>query len=194
VEIVGTWSDTEAAFGKLLGQLLHAEDRVAVALYLGLSSPEARRAALESAAKFALASDAEAADLFDLVTRATRSVRGRRNDLAHGLWGVSPELPDALLWSDQRAELLRDGKVRDYFKEASSGQSSRRSLMDVLDEDVQVYRLADLGADLADARDAYNAVYYLRLHLGGQTQLKDSIQNLPLIRRALQSKPAKDAK
>lgn len=65
-------------------------------MYLRLNNAEARRSVLDAAASTTLSTDDYT--LFALTMKAIKPIRDRRNDFAHGFWGITAELPDALLW------------------------------------------------------------------------------------------------
>jgi hypothetical protein len=96
MESIACWAHVDVGLGGLLANLLKLDAGIGIAMFFGLSGGETRRSALEAAARKALNSDDFA--LFARVSRAINSARDRRNNFAHGLWGVSDELPDALLW------------------------------------------------------------------------------------------------
>jgi hypothetical protein len=136
--VLTSWSHTEAAFGRFLAICLHTDSSAGVAMYLSLSGAEARRSALSAAAHKTLPPDK--IELFELVTKAIRPVRDRRNDFAHGLWSYSDELPDALLWESADDEIENFEKIQ-----KRSGSTGTK---------IMVYTKADLLRDLKDAQQA----------------------------------------
>jgi hypothetical protein len=77
-----------------LAMLLGTDSRAGVAMYAVLHNT-AQRQAVEAAAATALSPDD--LQLFNAILRLVRGVQKRRNEIVHGTWGVSPEVPDALI-------------------------------------------------------------------------------------------------
>jgi hypothetical protein len=90
------WTIVEASSADLLAVMLKANTEPAIALYLTLQNARAKSDALEAISATTL----KAQDLKlvrALLTHKT-SVEKRRNDLAHGVFGVSNTIPDGLMW------------------------------------------------------------------------------------------------
>lgn len=147
MQIIAAWSHTENALGRFLAACMHAESSAGLKMYLSLSGGEARRAVLEAAASTSL--DADDLARFRLVMRAIKPMRDRRNEFAHGIWSMSPDLPDALIWrSSDRDVGEHDGLLR-------RDPPPDRGLM--------VYRAKDLQDDLGNAIEASSAASCLWL-------------------------------
>jgi hypothetical protein len=98
VRAINTGSMIEARWSVILVNLVKADPRTGAAMYQALSSSEARRAALSAAASIRLSKDDYL--LFQAVTRVTTPQRNARNQFAHHIWGMSPQLKDTLLLAD----------------------------------------------------------------------------------------------
>jgi hypothetical protein len=144
--VISAWTYTEISLGRILATCLHADSSAGLAMYLSLSGGEAKRTTLEAAAHANLTP--EHLELFTLVMKAIKPVRERRNDFAHGMWTISDDLPDALLWDAPKAELLEFEK--------SLKETPREGIMGTL-----VYTRRDLQRDLADGAAATAAVHQL---------------------------------
>ena len=136
--VISAWSHVEIALGRILANCLLAESSAGLAMYMSLSGGAAKRAALEAATSQSLNPDKLA--LFTLIMKAIKPVRERRNDFAHGIWGISEEMPDALLWDSATDNL-------EAYDLSAKKHLSRP-------EATLVYRKADLERDLEDAQDA----------------------------------------
>lgn len=169
VQILAAWSHTENTLGRVLAACLHADSSAGVAMYLSLSGGEARRSALEAAASNSL--DDHTLEIFRLTMKSIKPVRERRNQLAHGLWGMSPDLPDALLLQSPNEDVIH------YDRMMKNAPSPGRKIM--------VYRKKDLEADLDDAEQATSAVtrLWFLCSPNGEDQAGHSshLLNLPLI-------------
>lgn len=144
-EVISLWSHAEANFG-ILASCLHADSAVGLRMYLCISGSEARRAALYAAAGHSLSEGNFA--LFDRVMRAVNHVRKCRNDFAHGLWTISDELPDALLWDP--------AETRALIWECNVKQQAVPIFAETM-----VYSRSDLIRDARDAQQAAGAVHSL---------------------------------
>lgn len=69
-----------------------------VAVYTVIRRSTGRTEAIKAAAKITL--DEAGQQLVEALLIFLQSVEGQRNDLAHGHWGVSPAIPEGILWLD----------------------------------------------------------------------------------------------
>lgn len=100
MHVIDSWSHIDLMLTKFLTRLLKADHIVVSAMMQGITSGEARRAALNGAVSAALRpSDIP---IFEAVMRSVSPSRKIRNEFAHHIWGVSPDLPDALLLIDPK--------------------------------------------------------------------------------------------
>jgi hypothetical protein len=114
-----------------------------------LSSAEARRSVLDTAAKQSLSDDDYA--LFSLTMKALKPARDRRNDFAHGIWGTADELPDALLWISADDHI----KYRSYVR----GGIPTKTYLEAKEEMFQtmfVYTKDDFEREQKEAVEACN--------------------------------------
>lgn len=143
VGVISAWSHTEVALGRILANSLHAESSVGLQMYLSLIGGSQRRAVLRAAAESALTGQHLA--LFTVMMKAIKPIGERRNDFAHGLWGIADELPDALLWDGA------DTNLEDY--ERGLKQSGIQS------DETLVYREADFKRCITEAQEAVTLVH-----------------------------------
>ncbi|MGA2412666.1 MAG: hypothetical protein ABSG46_20075, partial [Candidatus Binataceae bacterium] len=197
---IATWSQTEITLGSLLAGILHAENGfAAVQMYLRLTSADARRSILDAAAHSML--NADSYKLFTLTMKAIKPVRERRNDFAHGIWGIAAEIPDALLW------IAPDDKLA--YEAAWQGAIPKHGKPGILApflqaheahrEAIYVYRKSDLDADVARATDAALAAMYLTQTLNSaagaqQSATRQLLLGVPLIQGVLQSENSDEGK
>ncbi len=95
------WPDIELQMAILLSVFLKADTEATLSVYLKLRRSVPRLEALDIAAEIAL--DEKDLRLFRAIISVHRQLEGERNDLAHGYFGTSEEMPDALLWIDQQS-------------------------------------------------------------------------------------------
>jgi hypothetical protein len=104
-ECIAEWANTETMLGLLLGFLLHAKARTALAMYMALENRAAQLRMLDSAAKVEL--DQRHYDVLTIVMeRFVRPLMKTRDKLAHWCWGHSPDLPNDLLLMEPDEALL----------------------------------------------------------------------------------------
>jgi hypothetical protein len=95
---VAVWSIIEAEMAVLLGVLLKSDTEAAIAVYLTIRRATARIDAINAACRATL--NARDIELIDAVLIEHQSCEAERNALAHGYFGSTNELPDAVLWID----------------------------------------------------------------------------------------------
>lgn len=94
--IILYWTDVEVALAGLLGKIMVANSEPSIAVYLSLRNSRQKTEALNAAAEATL----EHNDL-DLVFAHLRwkdTLESQRNEVAHGIFGVSPSLKDSIVW------------------------------------------------------------------------------------------------
>jgi hypothetical protein len=102
-EIIALGSEIDLQRGRYLAALLGSNQMVGVAIFLAITSAVTRRDTLDAASKSIL-NDLEY-ELFTRTARAVKAVEKERNAFAHQLWGISDDLPDALLLVDAEYRL-----------------------------------------------------------------------------------------
>lgn len=160
---ISTWAITEQQLASLLAHFLRSDVRAGVSMFLKVSSPEARRSMLDGAAKASLSD--KNYELFSLVSRAIQPVRKRRNEYAHGLWGVSADLPHHLLWTPQEDAIMRFAEMQ----EAELNVDPRRFAdLAKTHKSILVYSKQDLVDDGNRAQQANHCLVNLKLVLTRQ--------------------------
>jgi hypothetical protein len=95
---IAIWSDVELQMALSLGAILKTNSDAAVALFLAIKTSKTQRDALSVVARLLLRGND--LDAFEALLAVYGGLEKQRNALAHGLFGVSDAIPDALLWSD----------------------------------------------------------------------------------------------
>lgn len=99
MEVIASWSTVESF---MLGVYLHfagGSRSVGADIFLALRSVSAQRAVLKRITK---SLSEEEQKIFKAILRLVEKRVEPRNLVAHGVWGFSPSLPDALLVADAR--------------------------------------------------------------------------------------------
>jgi hypothetical protein len=198
MECIATWSETEVLLGAFLAALLKLESAYAVVrMYLRLNSADARRSVIDAAAHAMLNDDDY--KLFSVTTKALKAARNRRNDFAHGVWGMTTELPDALLWASADDRLAYDVIAHGAVPAKSKGAPRRSHFFQAREEfleTIQVYRFADLQGDVRNAREALMAAFCLRDALHPDSLVREArrreLLELPLLRKSIESPESRE--
>lgn len=145
MKVVASWSLLEAKIGYLCVKMLGANPLPGIAIYQAIVSTNGQREALAAVAKHAL--PAEQLEIFEAVLSFFGSAAKGRNKIAHGVWGYSDELPDAVLigYAEPFVE---------YFAARVNAELEGKPLMrDFPRDDVYVWRAHDFDALVSDIAD-----------------------------------------
>jgi hypothetical protein len=91
-------------------------------------------------------------ELFDAVLKVARSAETERNHLAHGCFGVSAELPDALLWVETKH--FGPWNVAEVRKDTVTTQDDFKKLA----QHIFYYNTNDLKEILEQISDTFNVL------------------------------------
>jgi hypothetical protein len=119
------WTEVELQTALLLARMLRANTEPVVALYFSLTNERAKREALMSIAESVFLDDD--LGIFNAIIGLKKSLESQRNDLAHGLFGITDRDEEGvawistkdriqhLIWTDQLVNppwsLIRDGQI-----------------------------------------------------------------------------------
>jgi hypothetical protein len=144
-EVVGriaiNWSGVEVQLSLVLGSMPGVENAAAVAVFLSLRNHRAQRDALRAAADKTLTD--EDPEILEAILARHEELDGQRNNVVHGIWGLSEATPDGIIWSSQQshANML----ITDYHM-STTGQLTNDSREANMTKDLFVVRLDDLDA------------------------------------------------
>src|SRR5271156_4524441 len=131
----------------MVAQFLRADFAVVRAMLQALIGAGGKRAAMDAAAKSALSE--EDCLYYDALMRAIKTSRNKRNDFVHHLWGISPDIPDALLLLDPTQAIASQFAIESYISDHASGVAP---LIKGIKNNPMVYFASDLSA--AEAEDS----------------------------------------
>ena len=104
-ECIALWSQVETTLGVFLALLLHANEQAAAAMYSSVENRAAQLRMIDGSARSVLPQDHY--DVISvLFSSKIRPAMKERDRLAHWCWGVSDDLPDALLMTHPSSNLL----------------------------------------------------------------------------------------
>lgn len=182
-ETIGFGSHVDYEMARIFASLLGVNSKIGTALYFGQQSADARRRLLTIAAPVQLSEALESKEVFDLVWKAVNSVRRTRNAFAHGIWGHTPSIDDAVLLIDvDEMAQLDMGHLADTPRDVFASEYT------------YVYRKADFASAADNARQAYNAAHILRAFLGEANSsrrdaMRQSLHQMPLIKGLMLPNP-----
>ena len=189
-ECIAVWSQAEAQLAILLSAIMKAETGITAAVFLSIRNSRAQREALAAAAQIGL-KDREL-EMFSAIALLYQSLDSQRTDLAHGLFAISEDLPDALLWIDakhftnhhveSRSDVASNSLLGQLAKDAKSEEKLRSKFF--------VYRKEDFISLRDEIKDFWGAVFRLGMFLRMPTnplaeQDFQKLYTLPPIQRAL---------
>ena len=167
MKVIAEWSILESFMQGLFVAMLGANPGPAAAIYAALTATATQKAAFKALAKSALSSDDER-DVFDAILMAFDTVAKIRNDIAHGVWGHSAQIPDGVLLCD--ADVLMEYHVA--LREALGGET--HSAMPTFPRDKMfVWKSQDFISASAQIQQVMNYVSQFQLalrqdHLGNR--------------------------
>jgi hypothetical protein len=157
-QCIAMWADIELQMGLSLGAILKTNSEAAVALFLAAKTSRAQRDSLAAVARLLLTGDD--LDAFEALMTIYVSLEKQRNALAHGLFGISDALPDALLWCDMQnhANYLINAYLAVYQGKPLADPNAK------LREYMFVYTRRDLEELLRDLTELQKAAFHFHCH------------------------------
>jgi hypothetical protein len=159
-QCISAWSRVEAQIGQLFLFLLQANPKLGAEAYIGLESGKAKRDAIKTLALSALS-----ADDYKIVLALLRLVKAKqklRDLMAHWVWGVSPDIEDAMLLIDTKTIMSKYAKLHEFHGNIWLLAVLHPSLSP---DDIYVYTEKSLRADASDFLDVSRLVQGLNLYL-----------------------------
>ncbi len=178
------WSDVELQMALSLGAILKTNSDAAVALFLAIKTSRTQRDALSAVARLLLSGDD--LDAFEALLIVYTSLEKQRNTLAHGLFGISDAIPDAVLWTDMQdhANFIINTLLNEYKGVPLPDPHAK------LREDTFVYTKQDLEDLLCDLTELQKSAFSFHCHhQPREKKTHDYLRDLmavPKIQEALQ--------
>jgi hypothetical protein len=95
--VANSWAVLEAAAAACLGVIMRAEAQGTIAILSKISTATARAQAIREIAKATL-TEPQLGQLKAMLNKFENLAK-RRNDVVHGMWGISGQHPAALIWA-----------------------------------------------------------------------------------------------
>ena len=191
-QCISIWSNVEAHLGALLSAIMKADTAIASAVFLSIKNSRAQREVLNSAAQIGLSG--RELEMFEAVSIVYQSLDAQRTDLAHGIFAVSDDMPDAILWIESTRFARHNLEM---WKEilTKPPQLGVPATDEAVKGDLFVYRKDDLTKLRDEFKEFWLAVFLFQFHLkmkakvGEESELNEQqfqrLYTLPQIQRAL---------
>jgi len=187
--ITANWTGVDLHLALTLGSLVGVENPAAVAVFTALRNSRAQRDAVEAAAEVALREDPRLPEVFSAIMALHRRLDSMRNAIVQGIWGQSPKIPDAVIWTSlqDHAKML----ITDYHKSETKQLRAETRAADMT-QDYFVYSYADIEALNADIGSLVRIIRNFHAHLryrdkpAGQNALKHLLAD-PLLDQELRN-------
>lgn len=195
MQVVSIWSHIDHLYAIMITNFLGSDFETVMEMLKALSSSDGRRAAIKAAARNVL--PPKDFTLYEVIEKAIKPSRDRRNEYAHHLWGFADQFPDALLLIDPRHLAEHHAKTETislmvrYQVEIDPADHPQLDLSKVF-----VYREKDIKEDLALAKQAYGFVFELRFALSnhpGSAEARSRLLSQPQVQQALQQRSSENA-
>jgi hypothetical protein len=163
----------------MLSAIMKAETGITAAVFLSIRNSRAQREALTAAAQVGL-KDREL-EMFSAIATVYQSLDSQRTDLAHGIFALSDDLPDALLWIDSKHFTQRH--IETWSETPSSGLLGQLAQdmesKDKLRNNAFVFRKEDLTSLRDEIREFWGAVirFTMFLRMPNITIAEEGFQN-----------------
>jgi hypothetical protein len=182
-ECIGFWSQLEAQLAILLSSIMRAETAIASAVFLSIRNSRAQREALAAAAQIGL--QGRELEMFSAISLVYQPLDAQRTDLAHGLFAVSDDLPEAIVWVDAK-DFTRQHvqEWADFWKNPFGPSFS--AVDEALKPKLFIYRENDLIGLRNEISEFWRAVFLFHVHLRVPNEEQfQSLYNAPPIQQAL---------
>ncbi|MCH7696124.1 MAG: hypothetical protein IIB73_07490 [Proteobacteria bacterium] len=165
MRVINIWSIIDTLYPRLLCNFLESDLITTVALYNSVINSALRVQMLSSAANKALADDQEGLELFNKTQEALESPKSRRNEFAHHIWCLAPEIDGGICLIKPNDIINMDTS----FEQIISRRISEVTRVDMVSvelinkKDVMVYRDNDLKSEVERALKSHELMRLLLL-------------------------------
>jgi hypothetical protein len=187
-ECIACWAHVEGQIAVLLSAIMKAETAIVAAVFLSVRNSRAQREALTAAAEIGLSG--RDLEMFRAIVLVYQSLDSQRADLAHGIFAIAEDMPDALLWIDSK-DFTRHNL--DFWNELMNQSNPLAPLQasETVRAQFFVYRKEDFVQLRDEIKELWLAVFLFTQCLRGlgglvlNEQQFQKLYTLPQIQRAL---------
>jgi hypothetical protein len=141
MRVIAGWSRLEVSMATIAVTILgDRADSATAALYASLTTNNPQMNALQNIADDAL--EAPLAELFTALLRISASISKQRTPIAHGVWAISPQMPDAALNIPLQAAIEIQIAFQAYVK-AGGALSPSPPIKSPGNDKIRTYKAAD---------------------------------------------------
>lgn len=155
---VGLWTEVERQQALLLAEMLQANTKPAIALFLTIQNSRIQAAVLDAVARMVLTNGDEY-ELFGALMSYAKSMEKERNALAHGCFGGADQIADGIAWIDAIA--LTTFQVDAGIAGIPRADETQSTLL----SKSFVYELGDLETIARDMEDLATQIGFFRGYL-----------------------------
>jgi len=147
------WSEVDLQYARVLAALLGSRTEPAVSIFQAIRRTNLQTIVLTAAAEATLPE--KEIYLFIALRSVGDQLEGERNDLMHGLFGRSGDLPDCVLWIEAKKRVQHMVEVNKKWASGSISAADYRELVN----HVSVYTLKDLRQLRSAMEEHHRAVH-----------------------------------
>ncbi len=190
--VIAQWSILDSWLNGLFVKMLGSQSAAATAIYTSLSGSAAKKSAFDAVAKQSLSK--EQMEVFVIIMSLIGKAANQRNNIAHWVWGHSPDIPDGALLCDPIALMKYNAELEIFNRLPPNTQNA---LPEIPKEKIYVYVSSDFTTLSETIRRLMGYVMSFRFALspnewfGGDQELAELIQK-PEIQQALVRSRAKN--
>ena len=141
----------------VLSAILKANSEAGIAIFLSIRNARAQRDALNAAAVAVLKDDL--LETFSALSNVYKSLEGQRNDLAHGVFLISDDILDAILWMDAKEHTS-------FFAQwLTKLETDINASIDGIKDGLFTYREKDVARLRDDITELWQATMFFWQHL-----------------------------
>jgi hypothetical protein len=183
-ECIGFWSQVEAHLAILLSAIMRAETAITAAVFLSIRNSRAQKEALAAAAEIGL--QGRELEMFSAISLAYQALDAQRTDLAHGLFAVSDDLPEAIVWADAKDFTRQHVQEWTDLSQNPFGAGFFSAFDEALKPKLFVYRESDLIGLRNEISELWRTVFLFNIYLRKPDEEQfQSLYNAPPIQQAL---------
>jgi hypothetical protein len=117
--VVANWSYVDLEVQWVLAQMLGTKGELVAAIYRQIQAALSRDALVQAVAEQELTQ--EDLDLFRVIWKLAKSPNQQRNKVAHGVWGIADDVPDALVMINPLDSLQHSAKLKMLLAQGNFG-------------------------------------------------------------------------
>lgn len=138
--IAGLWTDLDVRRATLLCDLLRTEARLATAMYMSIATDGGKQAVLNAVVEEKFP---ELFEEFYLLSKTIGKTANERNNVLHGIWGLSNQNSETLIWIDLKNHVKASATLRevgDSIMDSKDHKPLEKKLHDDISLELEAHR------------------------------------------------------